>query len=200
MVGRFIEQQEVGLFEQQFGQRDAHLPASRELLGAPFPIALRESQAGEYGAHLRLHGVAVARAELGFGKVEAIGHLGVFGAGRVELSHALRELLLLVFERTQSGEHGHAFGENGAAGEREAVLRQVAEGDAFLCGDAAGIESFDAREHFEQRRFPGAVGAYQAGALVRRDQPVDTFEENLGAVALSRPVELDHGGLKFILA
>ena len=47
MVGGLVEQQQVGLFEQQFGQRDAHLPAAGELFGAAFPIALRETQAAE---------------------------------------------------------------------------------------------------------------------------------------------------------
>ena len=36
------------------------------------------------------------------------------------------------FERAQVVEDGHALGENGAAGERKAVLRQVADGDALL--------------------------------------------------------------------
>jgi hypothetical protein len=100
-----------------------------------------------------------------------------------------------IFEVAQIGKDGHALGEDGAAGKRQAVLRQIAQGDALLGGDGAGIEAFDAGEHLEQRRFPGAIGAHQAGALVGRDQPIDTFEKNLGAVALSRPVELDHGGL-----
>ena len=42
VVGGFVEQQQVGLFEQQFGQRDAHLPAAGKLFGAAFPIALAE--------------------------------------------------------------------------------------------------------------------------------------------------------------
>jgi hypothetical protein len=132
--------------------------------------------------------------------VEAVRHLGVFGAGGVELGHAMGELFLLDFEVAQIGKDGHAFGEDAAAGKRQAVLRQVAEGDALLHGDGAGVETLDAGEHFQQRRFTGAVRAHQAGALVGGDHPVEMFEENLGAVALSRPVELDHGGLKPILA
>ena len=104
------------------------------------------------------------------------------------------EVFLLVFERAQVGEDGHAFGEHGAAGKREAFLRQVADGDALLGGDGAGIEALDAGQHFEQRRFAGAVGAHDAGALVGRDQPVDVLEKDFGAVAFAGPGELDHGG------
>ena len=187
MVGGLVQQQQVGLFEQQLGQRDAHLPAARELLGAPLPIALRETQAGEHAAHLRFDGVAVAGAKLAFHAMEAVGHLRVLGAGGVEFGHAARQVLLLVFERAQAGEDRHALGEDRAAGEREAILRQVAEGDALLGGDAAGVEPFDSGQDLEQRRLAGAVGAHDAGALVGRDQPVDVFKEDFGAVALSAP-------------
>ncbi len=119
--------------------------------------------------------------------MEAVGHLRVLGAARVEFGHAVRELFLLVFERAQAGENRHALGENRAAGERQAFLRQIAEGDALLGGDAAGVEAFDSGQHLEQRRFAGAVGAHNAGALVGRHQPVDVFKEDFGAVALSVP-------------
>ena len=59
--------------------------------------------------------------------LEAVGHLRVLGAGVVELGHPVGEFFHLVFERAQIVEHRHAFGEDGAAGERKAILRQVAE-------------------------------------------------------------------------
>ena len=128
--------------------------------------------------------------------MEAVGDLGVLGAGGVEFGHAAGQVFLLVFEGAQVGEDGHAFGEDGAAGKREAFLGQVAEGDALLGDDGAGVEAFDAGEHLEQGRFAGAVGAHDAGALVGRDQPVDVFEENFGAVVFAGPGELDHGGFR----
>jgi hypothetical protein len=41
VVGGLVEQQQVGLFEQQLGERDAHLPAAGKLLGAR-PSSLRK--------------------------------------------------------------------------------------------------------------------------------------------------------------
>src|SRR5580700_1699781 len=35
MIGRFVEKQEIGLGEQQLGQRDAHLPSTAKLAGLP---------------------------------------------------------------------------------------------------------------------------------------------------------------------
>ena len=159
------------------------------------PIALGEAEAGEHRADLGLDGVAVARAEFAFGAMEAVGDLGVLGAGGIELGHAVGEVFLLLLQGAQIGEDGHAFGEDGAAGKREPFLRQVADADALHDGDGAGVEPVDAGQDLEQRGFAGAVGADDAGALVGRDQPVQVFEEDFGAEAFAGPGELDHLGV-----
>ena len=38
VIGGLVEQQQVGLFEQQLGQGNAHLPAAGEFLRAAAPI------------------------------------------------------------------------------------------------------------------------------------------------------------------
>ena len=63
VVGRLVEQQQVGLGQQQLGQRDAHLPAAAELIGLPRPILFAEAEAGEHAAHLRVERVAVERVK-----------------------------------------------------------------------------------------------------------------------------------------
>ena len=45
MVGRLVEQQQIRLFEQQFRQRDAHLPAAGKLFDAARPVLAPESEA-----------------------------------------------------------------------------------------------------------------------------------------------------------
>ena len=45
MVGRLVEQQQIRFFEQQFRQRDAHLPAAGELFHAPLPVVAAEAEA-----------------------------------------------------------------------------------------------------------------------------------------------------------
>jgi hypothetical protein len=40
VVGRLVEQDQVGLADQQLGQRDAHLPATRERQGALLVVVL----------------------------------------------------------------------------------------------------------------------------------------------------------------
>ena len=98
--------------------------------------------------------------------------------------------LLLHF--VQVGEDAHAFGENGAAGKREAVLRQIALRDALGMADGAVVERLHAAQNFQQRGFAGAVRADQAGALLGRDQPVAIFEQKFVAETFSGALELDH--------
>ena len=45
MVGGLVQQQQVGLLQQQFDQRDAHLPAAGKFFGLPGPVFFSETQA-----------------------------------------------------------------------------------------------------------------------------------------------------------
>ena len=91
----------------------------------------------------------------------------------------------LVLHVAEFVEDGEALVEDGAAAEREAVLREVADGHALDVGARAVVEGLDAGEDLEQRGFARAVAADQAGALVGRDQPVDVFEEEFLAEAFA---------------
>src|SRR5207245_1259636 len=74
-------------------------------------------------------------------------------------------------------EDGEALGEDGFATKGEAVLREIAEGHAFDAGELSVVEGLDAGEDLEKSGLTGAVAADEAGALVRRDEPVGIFEE-----------------------
>ena len=68
---------------------------------------------------LRFDGVAVASAEFGIDVMQAVGDCGVLGAGRIQLGQLVSAGLHLLFHVAQVVEHRHAFGEDGAAGERQ---------------------------------------------------------------------------------
>ena len=176
VIGGLIEQQQVGFFEQQFGECDAHLPAAGKFLGAFVPLLVREAEAGKHGAHLRFDGVAVAIAEFAVQLMEAIGHLRVLGAGGIQFAHLVRELSHLHFHLLQGGEDRHAFGEHAAAGKREAVLREVAGTDAARDAELAVVKRFHPGEHFQQCGFTAAIGAHQASTVLGRDHPVEFFK------------------------
>ena len=124
--------------------------------------------------------------------MQTVGRGGVFGAGGIQFGETVMEGFELLFHFMEVGEDAHAFGENGAAGEGEAVLRKIALGDALGDADLAVVEGFEAAEDFEERGFTGTVGAYQAGAFFGRNQPVALFEEKFVAETFAGALELDH--------
>ena len=88
MVRGLVEQQQVGLRQQQLGQRDAHLPAAGEFFGVARPVFLAEAEAVEHGADLRVERVAIVHAEVAEDALVAVGHLRVLG-GRCDRVRAI---------------------------------------------------------------------------------------------------------------
>ena len=191
MVARLVEQHGVGAHEQDAGQRHAHLPAARQRADVAVHHLLAEAQAGEDLARPALQRVAVQL-------LEARLHLAVALDDRLHLVRPVRirhgGLQLL-----QLGRHGahragavHHLGHGAAARHLAHVLAEVADGHAAIDGHLALVGLLLARDHPEQRRLAGAVGADEADllALVERRGGLD--EEDLVAVLLADVVETDH--------
>ena len=107
----------------------------------------------------------------------------------------MRKLLELLFHRPQLVEDAQALLEDGPAAEREAVLRQVANGHSLHAQHDAVVERFHAAQHLHQRRFAGAIGPYQSGLLRGGDEPVGIFKEESRTEALARAGELQHNSI-----
>ena len=82
--------------------------------------------------------------------MKPLGDLPVFGAGGIELRHAVGQVLLLLLEFPQVVEHGHALREYGTAGEGKTFLGKVSKGNALLGGQDTGIESLDSGQHLQE--------------------------------------------------
>ena len=54
MVRGFVEQQQVGLLQQQLGQRQPHLPAAGKFVGLPLPVFFAKAQPHQNACRLRL--------------------------------------------------------------------------------------------------------------------------------------------------
>lgn len=105
------------------------------------------------------------------------------------------ELLELLLHGAQFVEDGEAFLEDGAAGEGEAILRQVADGHAFGALHRAVVERVEPGENLHERGLAGAVGADEGGALVGRDEPVGVFKEKFVTETFAGVGELKHKGI-----
>ena len=145
MVGGFVQQQQIGLLQQQFDQRDAHLPAAGKFFGLSGPVFFPKTQPRKHGADLGLDGVSVASGEFVLETLVALRDLRVFRRCVVELRHAPGEFFHLLFHGAQFGKHRHALGEDSASGERQPILWQVSRADAFGAADGAIVEAFGAQ-------------------------------------------------------
>src|SRR5208337_5436689 len=77
MVGGLVEQQQVGLFQQELAEGNAHLPATRKLFRAARPVRLVESESGENCPDLRIEGVSISRPEFAIDPAEPLGYLQI---------------------------------------------------------------------------------------------------------------------------
>ena len=185
VIRGFVEQQQVGLFQQQLGQGNAHLPATGEFFRAPMPIGGGKSQTAQHHSHLRLERIPVAMLKLGIDGVETVGDLLILGPGRIKFTHLLHQGFHLLLHGEQIAEHRHALRHHRAPGKGQAILREIAGGGPLGESDLAVIERFEARQHPEQRGLARAVCAHQTHAIARRDQPVEILKQQLGAEAFS---------------
>ena len=192
MVGGLVEQQQAGLLQQQLGQRDAHLPAAGELFGLALPIFFGEAEATQHGTDLRVQGVDVVHMQVVRDVGVAVGGGAILAGVGVGGGEGVGDLFGLALQRVQVIEDRETLRKDRLAADGEAVLRQVADGHALDARQLAVVQCLQAGEDFQKGGFAGAVAADQAGALVRRDEPVGVFKEEFGAEPFAGGGELKH--------
>ena len=91
MVGRLVEQQQVGRAQQQFGQRQTHLPAAGERFGLSLVVGRLEAEALQHRRRFQLDAVAVAEPKPFLKIAVAAEHRVVFGLGNRRVAEPLLE-------------------------------------------------------------------------------------------------------------
>ena len=170
MVARLVQQHGVGPHEQDAGQRHAHLPAARQRADVAVHHLLAEVEAGQNFARPALQRIAAEFLEARLHLAIALDHLVHF-VGAVGIGHR-------GFQLRQFGRHGadrpgavHHLGDRAAARHLADVLAEIADGDAPIDRDLAFVRRLLARDHPEQRRLAGAVGADEADLLALLTAP-----------------------------
>ena len=191
MVARLVEQHRVGPHQQDLGQRDAHLPAARQLADVAVHHLLAEAQTAEHLARAAVQRIAV---EL----VEAALHLAIAGddlvhlVGAVGIAHGGLELGHLGGERADRADAVHDLDDGAASRHVADILAEIADGHAAIDGDLALVGLLLAGDHAEQRRLAGAVGADEADLFAALDRRRGLDEDDLLAVLLADIFETDH--------
>ena len=192
MIGRLVEQQQVGLAEQQLGQRQAHLPAAGECFGLPVEIRRGEPEPVQHGGGLQIDAVPVVEPEAILQVAVAGQHRLVLAFGNRRVAQPLLERVHLGFHREQRAERAGGFLEDGPAGVGQAVLRQIADRQRRRLEDGAAVRLVEPGHHAQQRGLAGAVRAAQAHPLARSDLPGDVVEQDAVAESFREGGELNH--------
>ena len=192
MVRRLVEEEQRGPAEQEFGERDAHLPAARERLRRPAELFLSEAEPAKDGRDLEIEAVAV-------GGAEAILQLAVtnqvrlvLGFGNGPVGQPLLEIVQVGLHRQDRLEGQHRLVEEGAPAVIQPVLRQVADGQVRRPEDLSFVRLLEACQHPQQRRLAGAVRAAEPDTLAPPDLPRHVVEQHAFAERLAQRRKLNH--------
>ena len=165
MVRRLVEQQQIGLGEQQRRERDPHAPAAGEAVERLMLRLLGKTETGENARRARRRAMRVDGVEPLVDLADAVRIVRVLG-----LRQQFRPLL-------RRGEHGLVRGRFAA----RRFLRDIADARARRRLDASLVGLIDPGDQFEQRRLAGAVAADQADMRLRRQRRGGVVENKMAA-------------------
>jgi hypothetical protein len=188
----FVQEQQSGAAQEQLRERDPHLPPARERLRLLVEVLQGEAQAAQHRRDLQVDAVALLPPEALLQIRVSRQHLRVGGlVGRIVREPILERGDLVA--HVEEGLEGVArLLAQRAAGVMQAVLRQVADGQTRGLDHAAAVGLFETRQHLEERRLAGAVGAGEAHALAVVDLPAHRVEQHTAAKRLAQRRELNH--------
>ena len=181
MVGRLVQQQQLGLVEQQLAQRDAAALAARKL--GDVGIVGRTAQ--------RVHRLVDLAVEipqaLGLDLVLQLGHLV---GGLVGIIH--RQFVVAIEDRLLLGDALHDVLAHVLGRIELRLLLEIADAGALGDPALAGIFLVDPRHDLQQGRLARAVDAEHADLGVRVERQMDVVEDFPGRVGLGQTLhEID---------
>ncbi len=178
MVRRLVEEQEVGILEEERGERGSHPPTARELRHRSLEIRGAKTQALEDA--LRPMSAVMLLEVLQFGvqlrqrpRVFELFRLGGRGGERLFGGGELRLQALPTRHRRQHRRKERSLRR------RHEVLGQVAHPRPAAEGERAPVRLQPAGEDLHQRGLARAVGADQPDAVPRPDGEVGSRQERL---------------------
>ena len=177
MVGRLVQQQEVGLDEEHGGKRHPHPPPAREGGQRSSLRLLVEAQPLQDAG-------GTGRCRVGADGTQPVMDLGEPGRLRRHLQLGQEGCALAV-----GGQHALQRGQLAA----RRLLRHHPDPHPGLKAQAAFVRLQLARDQPQQGRLAGAVAADEAEALARRQMEGGRFEERPPGDPQGDVVEIQHG-------
>ena len=174
VVGRFVEQQDVGIGKQRLGEQHAQFPTGGDGTHRAAVLFSRNARAEQQFAGTRLGGVTVkfgeARFEIGGAHVIFFAGVGV-GIDGIAVDHGLPHISVA---HEHHVEHAHLF-------KTKLVLAQFAQTFVLVEHDVAATRIEVAAQNFHEGRLAAAVRTDQAVAVAIAEFDRDVFKKRLGA-------------------
>ena len=180
MVGRLVEQQQIGLVEQQLAERDAAALAAGEL--GHLGVVGRAAQRVHRQVDLAVEVPEVLGVDLVLQLRHLVGGLvGIIGG----------DLVVAVEQRLLGGDALHHVLAHGLFRVELRLLLEVADAGAFRDPALAGELGVDAGHDAQQRGLAGAVDAEHADLGVRVERQMDVLQHLLaGRIGLGQTLHV----------
>ena len=194
-IGGFVHEEEVGLFEEDFGEGGAVAPAAGELVDGFVAARVVEGELGEGGVDQVLVGPAALVLhlfeEMGLAFQECF---LLFGGGGLFLE-GFGDLIEFDFHGADVGEDVFEDLLDGLVGVEFGELREIADFDAIGEFDGAFGGLIAAEHEVEEGSFTGAVLADEADAFAGGDAEEDVLEDEASGfvVFFGDVLEADEG-------
>ena len=178
VVGRLVEQKEVGLGQQELGQLDSHTPSPRELARGSGEVLLTESQSDECPFDFRLivetthHVEALVLMCEAFDELKVVVRVVVGASGQLVV-HGRQTLLHHLHLREGFLRLLHDRGV--VADDHD--LREIANRGLLLHGDGTRGGALESRDDLEERGLARPVLSDESDALLGIDDEGDILKE-----------------------
>ena len=194
VIGGLVEQKQVGFANKQLGERDAHLPAAREIAGMAGHVVFLEAQAEQHAAHLRFKAISAERF-VALARTAARGKLlgsGIFVQACLELMEALFGLKDFLLARNDLVENGAVFHLDG-------FLLQIAHDGALGEHHIARVGIFVPGNDLQHGGFTRAIRADQRQSIVGLKAKARVGEQRSAAEAFREMLYLHNHVRRFFL-
>ncbi|MBV6475659.1 MAG: hypothetical protein MOGDAGHF_01213 [Rhodocyclaceae bacterium] len=183
MVGRLVEQQQVGAAHQRLGEVEAHAPAAGEFRHRAVEILVLEAEAVQQRGGAGAGAVAVDVAVVHVQMRDGLAVVGVLG--RAQVGFDLAQLGVAVEREVE-----------GAGGERRRLLADVGDHPVRREFQVARLLVQFAGEEREEARLAAAVGAGDAGLPAGVQAEIDAFEQRPAGAGEGEVAQQDHNSLQ----
>ena len=195
VVGGLIEQQQVGILQQDLAQGDAHLPAARvvghQLLG---PLGC-EADCGQQLVDAGIELIAVQGFEALMQPAQLVDQLlqVIRIAGGLLAGHLMLHRMLAVEHHRRLAEGLEQLLTHGALGIDVEFLLHVGDARRALLHHLTAAGLLQAGDDPQLGGFAGAVDAHQPDAIARLHLPGDIAQHLPGGIDLAEAFETEHG-------